>query len=97
MRIAYRLVQGLARDLRFVAEDYVAQVGEAVLDGDELPSIESLSEPSALAGQERERETERLRAAAWVELQDKLLADAAASPGASQAIRDYAAAARRAR
>ena len=49
------------------------------------------------AEQEQERQTKELRAAALSELEDKLLADAAASPVASQAIRDYAAAARRAR
>lgn len=43
--ICYRIVDGIAQDIRFVPEDYVAQPGEVLIEGDELPSPESLAPP----------------------------------------------------
>lgn len=57
MRIAYRVMEGRASDLRFVAEGYVlAETEMEAPGGDELPPIEALHAP------------EFLIALAWLEL-----------------------------
>lgn len=48
-RIAYRKSNGRASDIRFVRADYVLLLGEIEMQGDVLPSAESLSDPTPIA------------------------------------------------
>lgn len=45
MKIAYRKQGWKATDIRFVEDDHVPADGEFVIEGDELPSSEELSDP----------------------------------------------------
>lgn len=47
--IAYRFANGFASDLRRVTDDYQAGAGELTLPGFDLPPIESLHDPQAVA------------------------------------------------
>lgn len=48
MRYAYTITDGQAHDLRFVGDKYTPQPGEIVVNGDILPDIATLHEPSYL-------------------------------------------------
>ena len=48
MKYAYTVTDGQAHDLRFVGDSYTPQQGEKVVNGDVLPDIERLHEPSYL-------------------------------------------------
>jgi len=43
--ICYKKTNGRAHDIRFVSDDCVPGPGEAVIAGDVLPSVDSLSDP----------------------------------------------------
>lgn len=47
--ICYQKTNGLAHDLRLVPEDYIANLGETLINGDALPSVDSLSDAGAIA------------------------------------------------
>jgi hypothetical protein len=44
-RVAYFKTEGVAHDIRFVAEDYELQEGELETRAEPLPTSEALSEP----------------------------------------------------
>lgn len=58
--ICYRLVDGIAQDVRFVSDDYVPGPEESVIRGDSLPDANSLSDPAVL---EQRKALESKRAA----------------------------------
>lgn len=52
--IAYRKsAAGQATDIRFVPDDYQAEPGEFLIDGDELPDARSLSDAAAVAADDK--------------------------------------------
>lgn len=51
MKYAYVKTNGMAHDLRFVADGYVAAPNETVIGGNALPDINTLHDPSYLAAE----------------------------------------------
>jgi hypothetical protein len=47
--IAYKKANGLCTEARFVTDDHVPLEGEFVMQGDLLPTLDSLSDPAAVA------------------------------------------------
>lgn len=53
--IAYKKHEnGQVTDLRFVEEDYVAELGEVIIASDVLPAIDTLHSPAYIANREQE-------------------------------------------
>lgn len=94
VRVCFGKTDGLAHDVRFVADGYVPKEGELVREqqSDELPAIDELSDVAAVAARDVEREVGVKRGAALRALDDQRLAAALKDLDAPQEVKVYAAA-----
>lgn len=94
--IAYKKTNGIASDLRFVADDYRPASDETLIQGDTLPALDTLSDVASVVKRDESQrlsaEMQVKRTAALDALQKEQILKRAADADAPQAVKDYAAA-----